>query len=522
MSRARVLWHLARADFLERVRRTSFLVTLGLAVYLGYVVSAGQLKLWLGDARGIYNSAWVGVLMALVANFLLSLAGFYVVKSAVERDRRTGVGEILATTPMSKPLYMLGKTASNFAVLVAMLAVLAAMGPVAQLMAGEETHVHLWPLLAPFLVLSLPAMAFVAACAVLFETLPLLRGGFGNVVWFFAWTGLMPAAIELPGFPDPFGLGAVSSQLFEVVRQRLGITGRSFTLGAIADERQARTFVWEGMDWTSAIVLKQLLWLLVAVGIALLAALFFDRFDPSRGRARARKSNGAAPEAAGESLAPPIPISIHLHPLPEGARRFRFFDLLRAETRLLLQGQRWWWWAVALGLSIAGFAAPLATARQFILPAAWIWPLLRWSALGSREARYGTEGLVFSAAYPLSRQLPAAWASGVLLAMITGGGVAVRLGLAADWGGLGAWTVGALFIPTLALALGVWSGGTKLFEVIYLLLWYLGPMQHVPGMDYLGVLPATVRAGTPVVYLVATALLGAAAVVGRRRRLQAA
>ncbi len=519
MSRPQVLWHLARADFLERVRRTSFLVTLGLAVYLGYVVSAGQLKLWVGDARGIYNSAWVGALMSLVANLLLSLAGFYVVKSAVERDRRTGVGEILATTPMSKPLYTLGKTASNFAVLTAMLAVLAAMGPVAQWVAGEETRVHLWPLLAPFLILSLPAMAMVAACAVLFETLPLLRGGFGNVVWFFAWTGLMPAAIELPGFPDPFGLGAVSSKLFVVVRERLGITDRSFSLGAISNERQARTFVWEGMDWTSSIVLKQLLWLLVAVGIALLAALFFDRFDPSRGRVRAGKAEDAASEAAGEASV--VPISVHLQPLPEGARRFRFLELLRAETRLLLQGQRWWWWTVALGLLIAGFAAPLDTARQFILPAAWIWPLLRWSALGSREARYGTEGLVFSAAYPLSRQLPAAWASGLLLAMITGVGVAVRLGLAGDWGGLGAWTVGALFIPTLALALGVWSGGGKLFEVIYLILWYLGPMQHVPGMDYLGALPATVRAGTPLVFLVATVLLGVGAVVGRGRRLQA-
>ena len=90
MSQARVLCHLLRADFLERVRRYSFLVTLGLALYLGYVVSAGQLKLWVGDSRGVYNSAWVGVLMALVVNFFLSLAGFYVVKNAVERDRRTG------------------------------------------------------------------------------------------------------------------------------------------------------------------------------------------------------------------------------------------------------------------------------------------------------------------------------------------------------------------------------------------------------------------------------------------------
>jgi hypothetical protein len=43
--------------------------------------------------------------------------GFFVIKNAVERDRRTGVGQILATTPISKLQYTLGKTLSNFAVL---------------------------------------------------------------------------------------------------------------------------------------------------------------------------------------------------------------------------------------------------------------------------------------------------------------------------------------------------------------------------------------------------------------------
>jgi len=272
MASARVLWHLARADFLERVRRPGFLITLGLAVYLGYVVSAGQMKLWIGEMRGIYNSAWVGLLMALVGNFFLSLAGFYVVKNAVERDRRTGVGEILATTPMSKPLYLLGKTASNLAVLLAMVAVLAAMGPVAQWMAGEESRIDLWGLLSPFLFLCLPAMAMVAASAVLFETVPRLRGGLGNVAWFCVWMGLLPAAAAVPGFPDPFGLGVVSTELFAEMRERFGKVGHSFVLGGISDERMARTFVWNGMHWTPGVVLGQLAWLLVAVGVALLAA----------------------------------------------------------------------------------------------------------------------------------------------------------------------------------------------------------------------------------------------------------
>jgi hypothetical protein len=521
MSQARVLWHLARADFLERVRRYSFLMTLGLALYLGYVVSVGQLKLWIDDSRGVYNSPWVGVVMALVINTFLSLAGFYVIKGSVERDRQTGVGQILATTPMSKPLYTLGKMVSNFAVLLAMVAVLAVMAFVAQLVAGEDRTLQAGKLLAPILVFCVPVMALVAAFAVLFETIPGLRGGFGNIAWFFLWVGLMPASMFSGGTTDLLGLGAVSSDLYRQTALRYGVVKHNFILGGRADEGSGRIFHWDGMDWTREILLSRLVWLAAAVGLALLAALFFDRFDTARSSGRVRKAKGAAPDAA-EAVAPILaPVPVHLHPLAPGARRFRFLDLLRAEMRLLLNGQRWWWWAVVLGLSIASLFAPIGPVRSVILPLSWLWPILRWSALGTREARHGTDGLVFSAARPLSRQLPAVWAAGVLLAAITGGAALARFVLAGDWAGAGAWAVGALFIPTLALALGVWSGSGKLFEIVFLVFWYLGPMQRVAPLDYVGAVPQAVKAGMPLVYLIATVLLGLAAVAGRKRQLLA-
>ncbi len=519
MSQARVLYHLLRADFLERVRRYSFLLTLGLAVYLGYVVSVGQLKLWIDGSRGIYNSPWVGVVMAMVINMFLSLAGFYVVKGSVERDRQTGVGQILATTPMSKPLYTLGKAASNFAVLVAMMAVLAVMAFVAQLVVGEDTRLQVGKLLAPILVFCLPVLAVVATFAVLFETVPFLRGGLGNVVWFFVWISLMPAAILKGGSWDLLGLGAVSSDLYRQTTLRYGVTKHSFVLGGMADERSARIFHWEGMDWTAEILLSRLIWIAAAVGLAFLAALLFDRFDPSRSLGRTRKQKAGAPEPA-QALAVPVPVpAFHLQPLPAGARRFHFLALLRAELRLLLQGQRWWWYLVAAGLMIASLFSPLDAVRKGILPVAWIWPMLLWSALGTREARHGTGGLVFSAAHPLSRQLPAMWLSGFVLAVATGGIAGLRLALAGDWAGAGAWGVGALFIPTMALALGVWSGSGKLFEILYLVLWYLGPMQRVRPLDYLGSLPEAVKSGVPLAYLAATGLLMLAAVMGRKRQL---
>ena len=196
MNPARVIYHLARADFLERVRRYSFLVMLGLVVFLGYQTAIGNMALELGQYRGEFNSAWVGAMISLIAAFFLGWFGFYLVKGSVARDRETGVGQIMATTPLTRPLYLLGKWLSNFGVLMAMVAVLAIAGMVIQFLQGENTQVNLFAFLAPFFFLVMPLMALVAALAVLFETIPFLQGGFGNIVYFFAFIMFLPLFME--------------------------------------------------------------------------------------------------------------------------------------------------------------------------------------------------------------------------------------------------------------------------------------------------------------------------------------
>jgi energy-coupling factor transporter ATP-binding protein EcfA2 len=67
-------------------------------------------------------------------------------------------------------------------------------------------------------------------------------------------------------------------------------------------------------------------------------------------------------------------------------------------------------------------------ARQGVLLAAWIWPLLIWSQMGCREARNATGPFLFSSERALTRQLPALRTAGVLVAAITGGGIGLRRG----------------------------------------------------------------------------------------------
>ncbi len=192
--------------------------------------------------------------------------------------------------------------------------------------------------------------------------------------------------------------------------------------------------------------------------------------------------------------------------------------MVLAELRLALHGISLWWYLVAAGLFAAGLFTPVAVSRGFLI-AAWIWPLLIWSAMGTRETRLRTDQLVFSTAHPLRRQLPACWLAGVIIALVTGGGTGIRLLVAGEQLGLLAWIVGAFFIPTMALALGVWSGSSKLFEVLYLFLWYLGPANHVGEIDFMGVVGPLLPPRTPVLFLAITAALAVFALVGRKRQL---
>lgn len=532
MNRARVLVHLVKADFLERARRTSFLLTLGFAVWVGYETSTGGVTMQLGVYRGVYNSAWVGALMGVVTSCFVSLVGFYIVKGSIERDAETRVGQILAATPMTKTFYTVAKALGNFAVLAAMVGVMALAALLMQMLRGEDRTIHPGPLLGPLVLFALPAMAVVAALAVLFETLPVLRGGVGNVAWFFLWTGLLVAGIPGPAsgaqtlegkktFLDFTGLGTVFGSARSALLHLNPQAPNAFSL-SIGGPRATQTFLWEGIHWTGSDLAVRLGWTGLAAAAALLAAVFFHRFDPARevrtGRTRKTVEERAPVQvlAAAKAIAQEGAGPDRLTPLRRTGARTNFAQLVMAELRLMLKGQKWWWYAGAAGLFVACLSSPLSASRGGVILAAWIWPLLLWSQMGSREARWATETLIFSAPRTLGRQLPAAWVAGVLVTAATGGGLAIRLLLAGDAPGLAGWAAAAFFIPSLALALGVWTGTGKWFEALYTVWWYVGPVHHVHGLDFMGTVPASC---TPGIYAVFAAALLLSCWARRRTQL---
>lgn len=562
MTRLRTVAGLARADFLERARRWGFALTLGMAAALAYTVHAGLWTVRLGRWYAEPGPAWTGTLVAVVTAVFLSLAAFYVVRGTVERDVRTRVGPILAATPASRLEYAFGKFASNVAVLGAMLLVLAGLAvAIAAHRAGGITAADAWSVVSPSLLLVGPMLAVVAGVALLFDSVPRLRGTAGNVAYFFLWAGMLTFAgfDAASAWTDVAGVSLVHEAMREALgeaRPGASAGGLSVQIGPSPPEAAGR-FAWSGLGWGAGHAARRLYWVGLGALLPVLAAGALRLFDPfgdrdpvvagdvgtavaesasggavaangpSGGRpapARPRSMSAAPGSAAGdrpgEGPAAGIAAASELAPPAEGGAIVGFLRTFRAEARLLMSGHAWWWYLALAAANVAAFLVP-ADAVGGILVVAWLLPISAWSALGCRERLHGTEQLLFSAPRPRLRQLPAQYAAGVAVSVLAAAGPLARLAAGGGPGSLAGAAAGALFVPALALCLGAWTGREKAFQALYLVLWYVGPANGVPALDYMDATGRAVEAGAAPAFAAAAGGLALLAWIGRGRRLRA-
>ena len=175
---------IVRADFRERSRSTRFWVVLaGMAAFTWSFfppADAGYVTVAVGSSRGLYSSAWIGMVLGLMYSSMLALFGFYIVRGTVTRDFETRVWQLLVATPMTRPAYLLAKWTSHMAVFLLIVAAGLAVGLAAQWHLGESTALSPWQMMLPSLVFAMPALALTAFFAILFDLLPWLRRSGGK------------------------------------------------------------------------------------------------------------------------------------------------------------------------------------------------------------------------------------------------------------------------------------------------------------------------------------------------------
>jgi len=523
-------WAQVRAELTMRLR--SFATPIAIVAYLAAAF------FWVPDPNGraaslswdlpggrvqapLYGAGYVGFALAVLSCVFLALGGFYLVAGSVKRDRRSGVGAILAATPLSKAAYLGGKLAANFAYLF----VLDVVGLLAGLLAFLRWGTGAFSLTAfagPYFLMTIPAIAAVAALAVLFDVTPVLRSRGGLVLWFFVFLfGLVKLPLDLAGIDmdsgaptradtrplfDPAGL---ASDQF-IVRKTLPPDVRGVSIGHITRTQPIERVPWSGVPVTAELVAIRALNLAFLVVPFGLAVLLFDRFDPARGRKRARpagpfarltarlrRREEAVEDDAGAIVRRAAPLT-PVTPRPSAA------SAILAEARLIWESASWIKWPLAVSAILAGLLPGNFAQGIFLL---LLVPVI--SEVAAREDLAGTRALVFS--QPGVPRSPVLWKTAALglFVLMIGAPMAVRDAFASPARGL-ACVAGLAAIALAASGLGALSSGGKLFTGLYVVVWYMG-MSGAPFADFTASLGDKPEPVWGAVYLgIAAVMVGAA------------
>jgi len=489
------IYSIVKADYLQRTRSYAFLLTLAITIYVAYLfvppVSASYTTLSAVGFKSVYNAAWVGYISATMTAVMLSFYGFLLVNNSIKRDTDTEVGLIIAATPISNFRYLLAKQLSNFVVLCTIAVCTFAVSILMFFVRGAGYPLVLAHFILPYLLFVLPAMFLVAALAVVAEVFLGKRSILQFIVYFFlcgvALSSLNTKSTAPPsGVLDPFGLSLVTSSIKNEINTRFHQHIDQVSFGFIFSKRRPfQLITWNGINWTALFILSRLLWMSFAVALVYLSSFFFHRFDFKKAAGKKKKRAEIVPDHGGLAV---VPAGISSALLPPVVFNYSIVPFIKTELLLLIRQGNKWLWLPSIGLSLSMLFTPLPIASLYLLPALWFLQVTRWSELVTKEKANRLHYFTYASYKPLQRMLPAQIIAGFLLAMALAFPLVLRYAIIMDGLSIINIIIGALFVVSLSVCMGILSGGKKLFEVIFFLLTY-AVVNGLPFTDYPGSQP---------------------------------
>lgn len=498
---------IVRADVLIRLRRASTVVVFLLLSALAYVwvpdPRTGMTLIQIGGRRALYNSAAIGLATAMLATIFIGLTAFYVTSNAVSRDLVSRCGFVLASTEMKTNDYLLGKFFGNVVFLTAFVGgfMLVSM---AMVVVRGEAPLEPVVFLRQYAILLPATITFVAALAIVFESVPLLSGRFGDVVYFFFWAaslGFVASQMEHGGgrvarWFDFSGLG----YLFEETHRQFGTSNMS--IGHTNFDKAKPPVVIEGLHLSGDQWLTRLTATLLPIALLLVARLFFHRFDPARVKVGAAR--GGKWRQRVNAIAKPFTVPLTMLTRRAGA--------IGADA------------GVSIGstplTAIAFIAVTIATlsAGKEALQIAFAAAAIFVAGIACREVRSGTTALIYAAPHLRERFVLWKLASTFSVTLIILGAPVVHTAVAKP-ASLVALVTGILFIAATATALAIISSNPKTFIVLFLSFWYVvvNDKGATPFFDFAGFFSVPRFAVTATYAAIAIAFVAAAEAIHRFR-----
>ncbi|WP_313559315.1 hypothetical protein [Ruminiclostridium cellobioparum] len=484
MKRIRAIFGIAYADILNRLRNTSFLIIIGLSVFISTLFVPTETSyftvLCFGGYRGIYNSAWIGAGVALLSSIFLSLFGFYLIKNTIYKDSASNVGNIIGSTPVSNFEYCTGKFLSNITLLTIIMVIIIIVSVIMQIIRGEDCNINLHHIIFPFIYITFPTIILISSISIFFECSSLLRGSFGNIVYFFLWIILLSSIFYKKQYFDLLGGNIIISNIIVDLKKVFPDYKGSFTI--VGNSDLIGTFTWDGIKINKEILIQRYILVLWSVIILIISSLMFDRFS-----SKYRKSETCLSSIINHEkiMSKKYRINDIKNLTCKPIFKFNFIHLIISEIKLTILGYHWFWYISTVALYILTLFAKTSTLHTLWLPLLYLWTIPLWSHIGSREYQDGVYQILNSTPYFRKYQLIASYLAAVILYLTLGSGAILRSVIQYNFFNILFIFLSALIVSALALMIGGITKSSKVFEVLFAVIWYIGPFQKTYPFDFI-------------------------------------
>ncbi len=359
----------------------------------------GYVTLSINNAYPVMSSGVMGLQLGIISALLLSPLAYIYLRAGASRTQPWQVTDV---TPARRFALNLGQGLGDIAALWFILFWIGTAGLILSFFRLPLAEINPLHTMYTLFVVAGPALAMVAGVKTLFDARPWLRGAWGDVLFFILWmTGNVIAASlfqfdNAPHFIDVFGFAASSAVSSPEPVEFLAV-------GSSPASEKFITLDPIGGFANAEFLTSRLMWVLISVGLFLLAALLYR---PRRQKQRkSRRISGVAIsglDKVGQLVMRPIlPIFGLLSPV------------MRSNVSQIMRPR--WMFAVLLVVSIAGFFLPFRKIIGPLLMLVLLLMIARFSSIW--EARHLRQ-LRSSFASSLPRQVFMAYLSCALLVLI--------------------------------------------------------------------------------------------------------
>ena len=529
MNKLYQIYYIGRSDFLDRIRSKSIFIITLLMMYISYLFFPQNNSSFYYTLnynfegffyRGVYNSVWLGWVATIAFISVVTLIGFYFVRNSIKRERELLIGEITASIGTKSWVFIFGKAFGNLLFLLLQMLIVIFITIIMQFVRGESYSLELIKLLTPFLILAVPACFIVSVIAIIFEVIPMLRNSFGNVAYFFVWSGICVASMGGSKFylADVFGMDTTANVILEQLKNNFDEFKDTdyFSLGTNGPlHDNIKTFVMDKANIDMNVLIGRFFWIAIGILVLFLASMFFRR--TSLIRTKVSSNINKVMDIKHKEYNPHK--RVVLSEIFENKTYSNNLSIIHSEIKLMFATCNLWWYTAIVLCSIGVFFAKGETIYKFLIPIIWIVPICIWSKLGTIQMNFNMEDYLFTYKNYRKSQLFSSVVAGILFTILINISIIIKFIILNDFPGVMYISMGIFFVNALGMFIGNVAKNSTAFEIIYTILWYVGMLNGLTSLDFLGLTKTAVSAHIPIVFFAVGIVLLIASIIIKNNRI---